>query len=92
MVHLQVFHEASQTMSGEDYPTLSLSLVTYVSLLRHISNIAKSPVVRANSTLKTGVQACKAKLEKWFDQSTYDSVAYYIATSAYFCSLWRPLD
>lgn len=72
-------------MAGQEYPTLSFALITYVTLLRHIDNISKSPSAIGSAGLRVGVEACKAKLLKFFDKSTFESELYYIATGMY---LW----
>lgn len=77
---LKVFRSASDRMAGQEYPTLSFALITYVTLLRHIDNISKSPSAIGSAGLRVGVEACKAKLLKFFDKSTFESELYYIAT------------
>lgn len=74
-------------MSAEKYPTLSSSLNVYVLLLKHVDKIALDPLAISNPSLRAGVQACKAKLLKFFDLSTYQSGYYYYATSMSACLL-----
>lgn len=70
-------------MAGQEYPTLSYALITYVTLLHHVDKISKSPSAVSSTGLQAGVAACKAKLLKFFDKSTFESELYYIATGIY---------
>lgn len=63
-------------MAGQEYPTLSYALITYVTLLRHLDNIGKSPSTVSSAGLQAGVAACKAKSLKFFDKSTFESQLY----------------
>ncbi|KAJ8081603.1 hypothetical protein PM082_007449 [Marasmius tenuissimus] len=76
---LQVFREASKQMSAGHFPTLLSSLLVYTKLMHHIKTFIKSDIALLNPELKAGLEACKEKLEKYFDKSTYESEYYYAA-------------
>ena len=86
---LQVFRSASERMAGEKYPTLSYSLVTYVELLDNINDFRHS--FQPTGQLAAALNACEAKLKKYFTISSRQSIFYYIALSAYalyLCYQW----
>ncbi|KAG8775377.1 hypothetical protein FRC12_001527 [Ceratobasidium sp. 428] len=75
----QFFREASTMMAAEKYPTLSYSLRAYFLLLRFVSQLEGKFAVRESPVLLSRVLACKEKLLKFYDKSTYDSEYYYFA-------------
>lgn len=77
IMFLQLFRKASERMAGEKYPTLSFSLVSYIKLLDHIQ--AFRTRVRPTGDLELAIDACEAKLRKYFIYSSSESIYYYIA-------------
>ncbi|CAE7077857.1 unnamed protein product [Rhizoctonia solani] len=61
------------------YPTLSFSLHIYFVLIGYVSDLENDTTVRQNIPALNGIQACKAKLQEFLDQSTKDSQYYYFA-------------
>ena len=68
-------------MSGSQYPTLSLSLYFYLSLLSTLEVAQNSNAAEDFPCLLAGIQAAKQKLIKFFDKSMAESEFYYFATS-----------
>jgi hypothetical protein len=64
-------------MAGQKYPTLSYALATYVELLTTIQDFRRS--TRASGELASALDACEAKLNKYFIISSNQSIYYYIA-------------
>lgn len=81
---LQLFRKASKRMAGEKYPTLSFSLVSYIKLLDHIS--AFRARVHPTGDLELAIDACEAKLRKYFVYSSSESIYYYIALGMLYAS------
>jgi hypothetical protein len=77
---IQAFRDASTMISGSQYPTLSLSLYYYLSLLATLDAAHKSAIVEDFPNLQAGIDAAKTKLIKFFDKSTAESEYYYFAT------------
>jgi hypothetical protein len=75
-----VFRDASEFMSGSKYPTLSISLFTYVKLHTKLRKFQHSPEARVNRSLHKGIIMAQEKLMKYFDCSTYESEYYYFAS------------
>lgn len=75
----QVFRKASERMAGEKYPTLSFSLVTYVKLIDEVKAFRLK--TKASGELATAINACEAKLKKYFVASSIESIYYYMALS-----------
>ncbi|KAG7093517.1 hypothetical protein E1B28_007191 [Marasmius oreades] len=67
-------------MSAGDFPTLSSALLVYTKLIRQVDSLMQSDTTILNSEVLAGLKACKVKLEKYFDKSTYESEYYYAAT------------
>ena len=68
-------------MAGEKYPTLSYTLVTYVELLDNINNFRRT--FQPTDQVLTALNACEAKLKKYFIISSHQSIFYYIALGMY---------
>jgi hypothetical protein len=64
-------------VAGEKYPTLSFSLVSYVKLLDDIKDFRRT--TKASGELALALDACEAKLKKYFVLSSSESIYYYIA-------------
>lgn len=88
-LRVQYFHDATLHVSSGKYPTLSSSLYTYVDLLEYIDELKKHQLATRHQGLRNGLDACKMKLEQYFDQSSAESVLYFFATgmSLQFCTL-----
>ncbi|KAF5323157.1 hypothetical protein D9758_016791 [Tetrapyrgos nigripes] len=76
---LEIFQECSEKMSSGLFPTLSASLLIYVKLIKAVNNFMQSETAKKNASVRAGLVACKEKLEKYFDKSTYESEYYYAA-------------
>ncbi|KAK1215151.1 hypothetical protein PQX77_022248 [Marasmius sp. AFHP31] len=76
---LEVFWVASEQMSSASFPTLSISLLIYTKLIRHVEAFMKTTVAQENPIAQEGLQACKEKLEKYYNKSTAESEYYYAA-------------
>ena len=68
-------------MSGSQYPTLSLSLYFYLSLLSTLETAQNSKAAEDFPHLLASIQAAKQKLIKFFGKSTAESEFYYFVTS-----------
>lgn len=66
-------------MAGEKYPTLSYSLATYVELLDSVQDFRHQHQV--SEELAAALNACEAKLKKYFVISSRQSIYYYMALS-----------
>ena len=66
-------------MSGQKYPTLSASLFTYTKLMKHLNMIKVTAKVQTSHILHGAINAAFAKLDKYFDCSTWESEYYYYA-------------
>ena len=70
-------------MGGSKYPTLSISLFTYVKLHTKLRKFQRSAEVQMNSSLRNGISSAHEKLMKYFDRSTYESEYYYFAADSF---------
>ncbi|CAE7121114.1 unnamed protein product [Rhizoctonia solani] len=77
---LKFFRGATRKMSGDKYPTISLSLRVYSLLINYVSKLESTPSVQSVPSVSMGLRACRDKLLEFFDRSTYDSEYYYFAT------------
>lgn len=59
---------------------MSSSLGVYARLISKVDLWKKQDDVAGSTALSQGLDACKAKLLKFFDKSTFDSEYYYFAT------------
>jgi hypothetical protein len=82
MTRHKPFAEATSWMSGAKYPTLGLSLATYVYLTKVLNGYKATPQAHASPILQKALDAAVLKLDKFFDKSTYESGTYYMAASA----------
>jgi len=77
-------------MGDSKYPTLSISLFTYVKLHTKLRKFQRSAEAQMNSSLRNGISSAREKLMKYFDCSTYESEYYYFAAGKvdFGCSPW----
>ncbi|KAG7089736.1 hypothetical protein E1B28_011390 [Marasmius oreades] len=66
-------------MSSGSFPTLSASLLVYVKLMKAVDEFMDSDTARKHASVYAGLEACKKKLEKYYDKSTSESEYYYAA-------------
>jgi len=64
-------------MAGEKYPTISFSLVSYVKLLDDVKVFRAT--TKPTGDLAAALNACEAKLVRYFTFSSVESIYYYIA-------------
>ncbi|KAF5332392.1 hypothetical protein D9758_017370 [Tetrapyrgos nigripes] len=76
---LEIFRNCSEKMSTGNFPTLSASLLVYVKLMNAVNKFMESDTAKRNASVWAGLFACKEKLEKYYDKSTYESHYYYAA-------------
>ncbi|KAF5361627.1 hypothetical protein D9758_007393 [Tetrapyrgos nigripes] len=76
---LEIFRTCSEKMSAGNFPTLSASLLVYVKLMNAVDKFMESDIAKKNASVQAGLVACKEKLEKYYDKSTYESHYYYAA-------------
>ena len=75
MIFLKPFEQATKILSGETYPTLSITVPIYQSLLDHLHKyLLKSDLTK---TLETAAKKALCKMEKYYIY--FDSEMYYIA-------------
>jgi len=78
---LKAFRQASTTVSGSQYPTLSLTLLAFLKLIDDTNKVMGRTEVKKNATLTYALECCKAKLEEYYDKTTMESELYYFASS-----------
>ncbi|KAF5367737.1 hypothetical protein D9758_009904 [Tetrapyrgos nigripes] len=69
----------SERMSAGSFPSLTASHMVYVKLMRAVDNFMQTNTVKKNHNVYKGLEACKAKLNKYYDKSTTESEYYYAA-------------
>ncbi|KAF5372577.1 hypothetical protein D9758_005305 [Tetrapyrgos nigripes] len=76
---LEVFRKESERMSASSFPSLTASLMVYVKLMQAVDSFLLTDTANKNPSVRKGLEACKAKLEKYYDKSTGESEYYYAA-------------
>ncbi|KAF5338577.1 hypothetical protein D9758_016974 [Tetrapyrgos nigripes] len=65
-------------ISSEEWEVIDV-IVEFLELMNAVDKFMESDIAKKNTSVQAGLVACKEKLEKYYDKSTYESHYYYAA-------------